>query len=93
MSCIRAAPSTRRAEILSQLTGRAVRDKTGLTGRYSNNCALRGEHGDHSDREMPKSEDVAGLLHGMLDFRRWGTREFYVDDPDGNTLRFTQVRS
>jgi len=30
---------------------------------------------------------------GGLDFRRWGTREFYVDDPDGNTLRFTQVRS
>jgi catechol 2,3-dioxygenase-like lactoylglutathione lyase family enzyme len=22
----------------------------------------------------------------------WGTREFYVDDPDGNTLRFSQVR-
>jgi len=21
----------------------------------------------------------------------WGTREFYVDDPDGNTLRFTQM--
>jgi catechol 2,3-dioxygenase-like lactoylglutathione lyase family enzyme len=21
----------------------------------------------------------------------WGTREFYVDDPDGNTLRFTQA--
>jgi catechol 2,3-dioxygenase-like lactoylglutathione lyase family enzyme len=21
----------------------------------------------------------------------WGTREFYVDDPDGNTLRFTQL--
>jgi catechol 2,3-dioxygenase-like lactoylglutathione lyase family enzyme len=20
----------------------------------------------------------------------WGTREFYVEDPDGNTLRFTQ---
>lgn len=20
----------------------------------------------------------------------WGTREFYVDDPDGNTLRFTE---
>lgn len=20
----------------------------------------------------------------------WGTREFYVDDPDGNTVRFTQ---
>ena len=23
----------------------------------------------------------------------WGTREFYVDDPDGNTLRFTQRSS
>ena len=21
----------------------------------------------------------------------WGTREFYVDDPDGNTVRFTQL--
>src|SRR5215471_10708905 len=21
----------------------------------------------------------------------WGTRDFYVDDPDGNTLRFTQL--
>lgn len=23
----------------------------------------------------------------------WGTREFYVDDPDGNTLRFTQLQT
>ena len=23
----------------------------------------------------------------------WGTREFYVDDPDGNTMRFTQQPS
>jgi len=23
----------------------------------------------------------------------WGTREFYVDDPDGNTLAFTQAMS
>jgi len=23
----------------------------------------------------------------------WGTREFYVDDPDGNTLAFTQILS
>lgn len=22
----------------------------------------------------------------------WGTREFYVDDPDGNTLRFVEAR-
>ncbi len=26
---------------------------------------------------------------GPLD-QSWGTREFYVDDPDGNTLRFVQ---
>jgi catechol 2,3-dioxygenase-like lactoylglutathione lyase family enzyme len=26
---------------------------------------------------------------GPID-QSWGTREFYVDDPDGNTLRFTQ---
>ena len=29
--------------------------------------------------------------HGPTD-QTWGTREFYVDDPDGNTLRFTQQR-
>ena len=27
---------------------------------------------------------------GPID-QSWGTREFYVDDPDGNTLRFTQT--
>jgi catechol 2,3-dioxygenase-like lactoylglutathione lyase family enzyme len=27
---------------------------------------------------------------GPLD-QTWGTREFYVQDPDGNSLRFTQV--
>jgi catechol 2,3-dioxygenase-like lactoylglutathione lyase family enzyme len=26
---------------------------------------------------------------GPID-QTWGNREFYVDDPDGNTLRFTQ---
>ena len=26
---------------------------------------------------------------GPID-QTWGTREFYVEDPDGNTLRFTQ---
>ena len=27
--------------------------------------------------------------HGPTE-QTWGTREFYVDDPDGNTLRFVQ---
>ncbi|MGH9256153.1 MAG: glyoxalase superfamily protein [Vicinamibacterales bacterium] len=30
--------------------------------------------------------------HGPTD-QSWGTREFYVDDPDGNTLRFTHTVS
>jgi hypothetical protein len=31
------------------------------------------------------------MVHeGPLD-QSWGTREFYVDDPDGNTIRFTQL--
>jgi ketosteroid isomerase-like protein/catechol 2,3-dioxygenase-like lactoylglutathione lyase family enzyme len=32
---------------------------------------------------------VSPVHEGPLD-QTWGTREFYVDDPDGNTLRFTQ---
>jgi catechol 2,3-dioxygenase-like lactoylglutathione lyase family enzyme len=31
----------------------------------------------------------ATVHEGPID-QSWGTREFYVDDPDGNTLRFTQ---
>jgi catechol 2,3-dioxygenase-like lactoylglutathione lyase family enzyme len=34
--------------------------------------------------------DAPETVHeGPID-QSWGTREFYVDDPDGNTLRFTQ---
>jgi catechol 2,3-dioxygenase-like lactoylglutathione lyase family enzyme len=35
--------------------------------------------------EAPKQ-----VHEGPID-QSWGTREFYVDDPDGNTLRFTQM--
>jgi catechol 2,3-dioxygenase-like lactoylglutathione lyase family enzyme len=35
----------------------------------------------------PRSE---GPVHRGPTDQTWGTREFYVDDPDGNTLRFTQ---
>jgi catechol 2,3-dioxygenase-like lactoylglutathione lyase family enzyme len=41
----------------------------------------------------PGNPDNPQLVHeGPLD-QTWGTREFYVDDPDGNTLRFTQMRT
>ncbi len=38
--------------------------------------------------KTPGSAD-SPVHEGPLD-QSWGTREFYVNDPDGNTLRFTQ---
>ncbi len=41
--------------------------------------------------ETPGNPDAPVEVHeGPID-QTWGTREFYVDDPDGNTLRFVQV--
>jgi hypothetical protein len=37
---------------------------------------------------VPRDRD-SPVHHGPVN-QTWGTREFYVDDPDGNTLRFTQ---
>jgi catechol 2,3-dioxygenase-like lactoylglutathione lyase family enzyme len=38
----------------------------------------------------PGNPDAPQMVHeGPID-QSWGTREFYLDDPDGNTLRFTQ---
>jgi catechol 2,3-dioxygenase-like lactoylglutathione lyase family enzyme len=38
----------------------------------------------------PGNPDAPQQVHeGPID-QSWGTREFYVDDPDGNTLRFVQ---
>lgn len=40
--------------------------------------------------QTPGNPDAPQMVHeGPLN-QTWGTREFYVDDPDGNTLRFTQ---
>jgi catechol 2,3-dioxygenase-like lactoylglutathione lyase family enzyme len=39
----------------------------------------------------PGNPDAPQVVHeGPID-QSWGTREFYVDDPDLNTLRFTQA--
>lgn len=38
------------------------------------------------DPNVPADE----VHQGPVD-QTWGTREFYVQDPDGNSLRFTQV--
>ena len=43
--------------------------------------------------QTPGNPDAPTLVHeGPID-QTWGTREFYVEDPDGNTLRFTQPHS
>jgi catechol 2,3-dioxygenase-like lactoylglutathione lyase family enzyme len=40
--------------------------------------------------KTPGNPEAPKMVHeGPID-QSWGTREFYVDDPDGNTLRFTQ---
>jgi hypothetical protein len=40
--------------------------------------------------KTPGNPEAPGAVHeGPID-QSWGTREFYVDDPDGNTLRFIQ---
>lgn len=38
---------------------------------------------------QPPARPESPVHEGPID-QSWGTREFYVDDPDGNTLRFTQ---
>ena len=39
----------------------------------------------------PGNPDAPEEVHeGPVD-QTWGRREFYVDDPDGNVLRFTQM--
>jgi catechol 2,3-dioxygenase-like lactoylglutathione lyase family enzyme len=38
----------------------------------------------------PGNPDAPEHVHEGPIEQSWGTREFYVDDPDGNTLRFTQ---
>jgi len=37
----------------------------------------------------PSHKPQSPVHQGPLD-QTWGTREFYVDDPDGNTMRFIQ---
>ena len=38
---------------------------------------------------VPSGKPDSPVHQGPLD-QTWGTREFYADDPDGNTLRFTR---
>lgn len=42
------------------------------------------------ERGLKTSGDPGSPVHEGPTDQTWGTREFYVDDPDGNTLRFTQ---
>ena len=39
---------------------------------------------------VPAKPPAESPVHAGPFEQSWGTREFYVDDPDGNTLRFTE---
>lgn len=41
-------------------------------------------------RGLPRPAQRGSPVHDDPVDQTWGTREFYVDDPDGNTLRFIQ---
>jgi uncharacterized glyoxalase superfamily protein PhnB len=43
-------------------------------------------------RGLKPTKPESPVHQGPTD-QTWGTREFYVDDPDGNTLAFTQPSS
>ena len=43
------------------------------------------------DRGLKTPGNPESPVHEGPTDQTWGTREFYVDDPDGNTLRFTEV--
>jgi uncharacterized glyoxalase superfamily protein PhnB len=43
-----------------------------------------------SRRGLVPPERDSPVHHGPVN-QSWGTREFYVDDPDGNTIRFVQA--
>jgi len=43
--------------------------------------------------KTPGNPDAPNEVHQGPINQSWGTREFYVKDPDGNTLRFTQQLS
>lgn len=42
------------------------------------------------ERGLKTPGDPGSPVHEGPTDQSWGTREFYVDDPDGNTLRFIQ---
>jgi catechol 2,3-dioxygenase-like lactoylglutathione lyase family enzyme len=63
--------------------GQAVMVLTDNVDAVFRGCRARGLN-------TPGNPDAPTMVHeGPID-QTWGTREFYIDDPDGNTLRFVQ---
>jgi catechol 2,3-dioxygenase-like lactoylglutathione lyase family enzyme len=63
--------------------GQAVMVLTDNVDAVFRSCRTRG-------LQTPGNPDAPTMVHeGPID-QTWGTREFYVDDPDGNTLRFVE---
>jgi hypothetical protein len=63
-----------------QTGGRVVISVTGIDSLFTKFIA----------RGLDTSLKPQSPVHQSPIDQTWGTREFYVDDPDGNTLRFVQ---
>lgn len=81
--------------ILSRNGDRLILSSHSGDGEYGQAIVIETENVDEvvrtlRDRGLRTPGDRRSPVHeGPLD-QSWGTREFYVDDPDGNTLRFVQ---
>jgi len=66
-----------------------------LDGVFGNPVNIRVNNVDnlfckYLQRGLQVSGNLNSPVHNGPVDQSWGTREFYVDDPDGNTLRFIQ---
>jgi catechol 2,3-dioxygenase-like lactoylglutathione lyase family enzyme len=43
-------------------------------------------------RGLNNTLKISSPVHQGVILQTWGTLEFYVDDPDGNTIRFTEEK-
>lgn len=83
--------------IVARGTDRLILSSHGGDGEFGQAIVIEAGDVDEVFRTLrarglrtPGDPEAPQHVHeGPID-QSWGTREFYVDDPDGNTLRFVQ---
>lgn len=84
--------------VINLMNGEAEIQLSSLEGDSVYGCAINVRVDDVDKlfaKYLSRGLDISGKSHspvhqGPLD-QNWGMREFYVTDPDGNTLRFGKV--